>query len=68
MTMMTVKEQRAFLCDFPGADARIRRGQAPTLRDRETIHKALVMVYSMLVADLTEKDVLNGDDEFVIRT
>ena len=66
--MMTVKEQRAFLCNLPGADTRIRRGQAPTLRDRETIHKALVMVYSMLIADLTEKEELNEDDGFVIRT
>lgn len=66
--MMTVKEQRAFLCNFPGADTRIRRGQAPTLRDRETIHKALVMVYSMLIADLTEKEELNEDDRFVNRS
>ena len=66
--MMTVKEQRAFLCNLPGADTRIRRGQAPTLQDREMIHKALVMVYAMLIVDFNEKEESNKNDRFVNRS
>ena len=54
--MMTVKEQLRFLQAFQDMDARISRGQAPTLEDRELIHRALVIMKAVLTADDTERD------------
>ena len=53
---MTVKNQRRFLRRYKDMDARIRRGQAPTLEDRELIHKALVIMRAVLSADFSTPD------------
>lgn len=53
---MTVKDQRRFLRRYKDMDARIRRGQAPTLEDREMIHTALVIMRAVLSANFSVSD------------
>ena len=50
--VITIADQHRFLRAYRDTDRRIRCGQELTLRDRELIHMALTMVYTVLSADI----------------
>ena len=54
--MITIAEQRKFLRSYRDTDRRIRCGQELTLKDRELIHTALTMVYTLFSTEFRMQD------------